>query len=338
MVDRKNSEKMITARVQEALQLLKGIGIPVDSRTARQNHRTALALFAVAKMKPDTPWSDAVVFGGEKPWTPKSRDIIKFWNEHWGENVSSGSYDDVRRKDLLHLTLSGLVLAAAGKADADPNNPTRGYAINPEAAGVLRKFGTGAGKLAAAAFVKKFGDLTTQLEKPRANKGFPVKLPNGVTVELQKEGPHNRLQKAIIEEFVPRFVKQPRLLYLGDTAEKVLHLDAEGFASVGLKEPAREMLPDVVVYDQERSWVFLIEAVHSANPISAERHIALEAFTKACKAPKVYVSVFENRETFRKWITEIGWETEVWLSDSPGHMIHFNGDKFLGPYGKVGKS
>ncbi len=338
MVAKRNRKETIEARVQEALQLLKGVGIPVDSRTPRQQHRMALALCAVAKMKPDTPWRDAVVFGGEKPWTPKSRDIIKFWNEHWGENISSGSYDDVRRKDLLHLTLSALVLAAAGKADADPNNPTRGYAINPEAADVLRKFGTGAGKLAATAFVKKFGDLKTRLEKPRKKKGFPVKLPSGATVELEKEGPHNRLQKAIIEEFIPRFVVKPRLLYLGDTAAKVLHLDAEGLASVGLKEPAREMLPDVVVYDEERNWVFLIEAVHSANPISAERHIALEAFTSKCKAPKVYVSVFENRETFRKWITEIGWETEVWLTDSPGHMIHFDGEKFLGPYGNGGKS
>jgi len=329
MIDKK---KVIEKRIQEALALLRSIGIPVEGRTRRQQHRMALALFAVAKMKPRTPWSDAVVFGGEEPWTPKSRDIIKFWNEHWGERVSSGSYDDVRRKDLKHLTLSGLVLAAAGKADADPNNPTRGYAINPEAASVLQEFGTETGRVAASKFVEKFGELKTRLEKPREKKGFPITLPDGVVVELSKEGPHNRLQKAIIEEFIPRFVAGPRLLYLGDTSEKVLYVDVDGFVSLGLKEPAREMLPDVVIYDEEHNWVFLIEAVHSANPISAERHMALEAFTRNCPMPKVYVSVFESRETFRKWVTEISWETEVWLAESPGHMIHFNGPKFLGPY------
>ncbi|MBR6673843.1 MAG: hypothetical protein IKL39_03865, partial [Mailhella sp.] len=25
------------------------------------------------------------------------------------------------------------------------------------------------------------------------------------------------------------------------------------------------------------------------------------------------------------------WDTEVWISGMPDHMIHFNGDKFLGP-------
>lgn len=29
---------------------------------------------------------------------------------------------------------------------------------------------------------------------------------------------------------------------------------------------------------------------------------------------------------------EISWETEVWVADSPTHMIHFNVERFLGPY------
>ena len=31
-------------------------------------------------------------------------------------------------------------------------------------------------------------------------------------------------------------------------------------------------------------------------------------------------------------MAEIAWETEVWIADNPDHMVHFNGDKFLGPY------
>jgi hypothetical protein len=227
--------------------------------------------------------------------------------------------------------LAGLVLAAAGQSGADTNSPTRGYAINADAKEVLRRFGTRRGRTAAAEFREKYGNLKTQLEKPRAKIGLPVMLPHGVAIELDK-GRHNQLQKAIVEEFVPRFVRKPKLLYLGDTTKKALHIDADGFAALGMKEPAREMLPDIVVFDQERGWVFLIEAVHSANPISAERHISLEVFTKECKVPKVYVSVFENRASLRKWLGDIGWETEVWLVDSPGHLIHFDGDKFLGPY------
>lgn len=324
-------KQKIKPQIKQALQLLQTIGIPIDGRTARQQQRMALALLAVARMKPSTPWAEAAVFEGAGSWTPTSRKIIAFWNAYWGEKVSSGSYDDVRRKDLLHLVLSGLILAAAGQSQADTNNPTRGYAVNPDAKDVLRGFGTQLGREAAAKFLQKYGDLKTRLEKPREKTGLPVVLPHGVEIRLGT-GPHNTLQKSIVDEFIPRFVKKPRVLYLGDAAKKTLHVDAAGFAALGMKEPAREMLPDVVVFDEERGWVFLIEAVHSANPISPERHASLEAFTKDCGVPKVYVSVFESRTSLRKWLAEIGWETEVWLSDSPGHVIHFDGEKFLGPY------
>jgi len=31
-------------------------------------------------------------------------------------------------------------------------------------------------------------------------------------------------------------------------------------------------------------------------------------------------------------MTDIAWETEVWIADNPDHLVHFNGDKFLGSY------
>ncbi|MFS2517149.1 MULTISPECIES: BsuBI/PstI family type II restriction endonuclease [Parabacteroides] len=30
-------------------------------------------------------------------------------------------------------------------------------------------------------------------------------------------------------------------------------------------------------------------------------------------------------------MADIAWETEVWIAENPGHMIHFNGDRFIGP-------
>ena len=38
-----------------------------------------------------------------------------------------------------------------------------------------------------------------------------------------------------------------------------------------------------------------------------------------------------DMDTYRKFIKEIAWETEVWLADMPEHMIHMNGDRFMGP-------
>ena len=34
----------------------------------------------------------------------------------------------------------------------------------------------------------------------------------------------------------------------------------------------------------------------------------------------------------QRFHSAIAWETEVWIADEPDHMIHYNGERFLGPY------
>ena len=53
--------------------------------------------------------------------------------------------------------------------------------------------------------------------------------------------------------------------------------------------------------------------------------------TQKCKCGKIYVTAFLDRETFRKFSHDIAFETEVWIANRPEHMIHYNGDRFLGP-------
>jgi len=63
-------------------------------------------------------------------------------------------------------------------------------------------------------------------------------------------------------------------------------------------------------------------------------HSIIQFLTLARKgnASRIYVTAFPNRSSFRKHATDIAWETEVWIADNPDHMIHFDGEKFLGPY------
>jgi hypothetical protein len=322
---------MVEQKIDQAIEILRKVGIPVDGMTARRKRRVALALLALANMKPSTSWKDASVFEGPESWKLTTRETIVFWNKFWGEHVSPGSYDDVRRKDFIYLTTAGVALAKAGNPEASTNNPTRRYGINPDAATLLRSFGTEASDGAAAEFVAKHGSLKRLLEREHQATGVAAQLPDGTLLQLSA-GAHNHLQKAIVEKFVPQFVKKPLVLYIGDTAKKGLHIEVDKLRELGFEELAHDMLPDVVVYDSERNWLFLIEAVHSSNPISQLRHVALERFTAQCTAPRIYVSVFESRAAFRKWVPEISWETEVWLAESPAHLIHFDGEKFLGPY------
>lgn len=93
-----------------------------------------------------------------------------------------------------------------------------------------------------------------------------------------------------------------------------------------------DKLPDIVLFQQKRNWIYLIEAVTTHGPISPKRQREIELMFKNCNAGKVYVSAFPNANIFRKYATEIAWETEVWIADNPDHLIHFNGLKFMGPY------
>lgn len=57
----------------------------------------------------------------------------------------------------------------------------------------------------------------------------------------------------------------------------------------------------------------------------------IEEITKDCDAGNIYITAFQDFKTYKKFANSIAWDTEVWLSESPEHMIHLNGDCFMGP-------
>ena len=173
--------------------------------------------------------------------------------------------------------------------------------------------------------------LKERLLRERKLALIPVEIEGGVTLEFSP-GAHNQLQKEIIEKFLPAFGYGAKFLYVGDTADKDLFLDKVGLNALKFSEIAHDKLPDVVAYSSAKNWIYLIEAVTTANPISELRRLDLQLMCKDSPAEIVYVTAFPDRTTFRKHAKDIAWETEVWVAESPEHMIHFNGDKFLGPH------
>lgn len=120
-------------------------------------------------------------------------------------------------------------------------------------------------------------------------------------------------------------------MYVGDTEDKNLYINEEGLKAINLNVTEHSKLPDIIIIDSEKEWLFLIEVVTSHGPISPKRMIELENFTESCKYGKVYVTVFPSSKEFKQHLADIAWETEVWLADTPDHMIHFNGNRFIGP-------
>lgn len=92
------------------------------------------------------------------------------------------------------------------------------------------------------------------------------------------------------------------------------------------------LLPDVIVLDRKRHWLIIVEAVASSGHISPLRKLELQRLLAKCKYPPVFVTAFPDYQTFGRFAADIAWETEVWIADHSTHMIHFNGERFLGPY------
>lgn len=179
-------------------------------------------------------------------------------------------------------------------------------------------------------FRREQGTLVERYEREQDYNMVPIKLSDGQKLQFSP-GKHNEVQKAIIEEFAPRFAPGAHLLYLGDTAKKNLFVDNAGLAELDIPITDHDKLPDVVLYDAKRNWLFLIEAVTSHGPVTPKRILEIDDMLSSCSAGAVYVSAFPDFAEFRKHLQFVAWETEVWLCDTPDHMIHYDGDRFLGP-------
>ena len=122
------------------------------------------------------------------------------------------------------------------------------------------------------------------------------------------------------------------MIYVGDTESKSTRFDADYLARLGVSLDSAAKMPDVIVYCVKRNWLLLIEAVSSAGPVDGKRRKELKELFAGCTAGLVFVTAFETRRVMQSFLASIAWESEVWIADDPAHMIHFNGDKFLGPY------
>lgn len=315
--------------VAEALAILQALGVPASDLTSRRQERMAKAFMSVAGLKPGMKWAEIKDNNDEHRLL--SRQIITHMNSYWGENISSGSYDDIRRKDMALPVAALVVLKSAKNPNANTNDGTRGFAIHPAAAKAIRKYRDVGWQQAVEEFHRDQPTLASRLSRVRDLARVPVQINSKVKLTFSA-GKHNDLQKEIIESFLPIYGHGAEVLYVGDTAKKNLFLDENGLKKINFFELAHDKLPDVVAYSAKKNWLYLIEAVTTANPITELRRSDLLSAASECTASLIFVTAFLDRDTYRKFAKDIAWETEVWIADAPEHMIHFNGDKFLGPH------
>jgi hypothetical protein len=146
-------------------------------------------------------------------------------------------------------------------------------------------------------------------------------------------GDHDILLQKIFEEFCPRFTPGDPVVYIGDAGEKRAYFDDAMLTSLGIVPESLWNMPSLIVFHESRGWLFLIEAATGrGGPMSTKRLVELEALFCNWKTGLVFVTAFPDREALRECLSEIAWESEVWLADAPTHLIHFDGGSLLGPY------
>lgn len=305
-------------RIEEATAALKALGLPKE----QQNERSALALL---NLTPEKPWAEA-----SKPLmgvTP----IMTFCREQYGRAYQPNTRESFRKATLHQFCDAGLALLNPDSLGRATNSGKTVYQIEPGALALLHSYGSREWEANLAAYLASTTTLRERYAQERMMSRIPVTVADGRIVTLSPGG-QNILIEQLIHEFAPRFTPGGRILYIGDTEEKFAFFEAEVLAALGVVTEAHGKMPDLIVYYRERNWLVLIEAVTSHGPIDAKRRVELQALFQGSSAGLVFITAFLTRKAMNAYLSRLAWETDVWVAEAPSHLIHFNGDKFLGPY------
>lgn len=302
-------------KLEDAKEILKDCGMPVQ----QQNDISAYTLLTLAEVDPEMEWDQAT-----NSWK-RIHDVLEFASEKYEKTYAENTRETIR-KNCMHQFREGAIVEDNGKAT---NSPNYRYRITYETLELIQAYNTEAYVERLSAYLKARETLVEKYTSKKQMEMMPVKI-NQEELNFSP-GKHNELQKAIIENFAPRFAPNAECLYVGDTIKKDLIKNVEKLSNLGFEITLHDKMPDVVLYCEDKNWIYFIEAVTSVGPMSPQRIIEIEEMTKGVKAGKIYITAFPDFSTYKKFSEELAWETEVWLSESPDHMIHLNGDKFMGP-------
>ena len=302
-------------KIEETRKFLQTIGMP----KSQQADICCYVILAMAGIKPDMLWSEAT-----NEWI-RIHDIIQFVNTFYDMSYAENSRETFR-KQALHRFRTAALIEDNGKAT---NSPNYRYRLTEETVQILRTMETPVWKEAVNRFLCYHEKLIDIYASKKRMTMMPVNI-NGENLKFST-GKHNELQKAIIEEFAPRFAPNSECLYVGDTIEKDLVKNVEKLKELGFEITLHDKMPNVVLYREDKNWIYFVESVTSVGPMDPKRILEITEMTKNVTAGKIFVTAFLDFKTYKKFAEELAWETEVWIAEMPEHMIHLNGDRFMGP-------
>ncbi len=303
------------SKLEEAKNILNELKVPPK----QQSDLCGYVILAMADIKKNDEWANAT-----NKWI-RIHDVIAFIREFYEVSYAENSRETFRKQAMHHFRNAAFI-EDNGKAT---NSPNYRYRLTDEMLLLVKTFQSNRWKEQKSNFLKSHQNLIDLYSSKKAVRKMPVKI-NGGDFTFSP-GKHNQLQKLIIEEFAPRFAENSECLYVGDTIQKDLVKNEEELRELGFEITLHDKMPDVVLYSEDKNWIYFIESVTSVGAMEPKRIKEIEEMTENVSAGKIYVTAFLDFKTFKKFSETLAWETEVWIADMPDHMIHLNGDKFLGP-------
>lgn len=142
------------------------------------------------------------------------------------------------------------------------------------------------------------------------------------------------VMNAVLTKFCSRFTPRGRVLWVDEGSEEVAYKLPDAWGSLGLPSLPRPDLPNIVIYDEERHWLILIDVARIRGQMNSKRYAILKQRFRGCGLSLVFVNAFKDRRELEDWLLDLPWQTAAWFAEEPDHMIHFNGARFLGPHQK----
>ncbi len=304
------------SKLEEAKAFLKAFGMP----ERQQADIAGYTLLTLANIKEGSAWNEAT-----NEWI-RIHDVLQFTRENYQKTYAENTRETIR-KNCMHPFREGALIEDNGLAT---NSPNYRYRLTTEALSLLRNFRQPTWQQALDDYRSCHQTLIEKYTSKKRMEMMPVHIDD--TEIFLSPGKHNALQRDIIEQFAPRFAPGCTCLYMGDTTKKDLIKDSATLEQLGFDITLHDKMPDVVLYRQDKHWIYFIEAVTSVGAMTPQRVLDIQAMTRNVDAGKIFITAFPDQDTYKQFSVDLAWETEVWISAYPDHMIHLDGAKFLGPY------
>lgn len=258
-------------------------------------------------------------------------EIMDWLRDNYHKDYAPNTRETIRRQTLHQFGDAALIESNPDNPQRPINSPKWCYQVTPRALSVIRAYGTPEWDAELREYLADQPGLRELYTRARELDLVPVTLLDGTVVELTPGG-QNILLRQMVEEFCARFTPGGQVLYIGDAGKDDPVFEEAKLRELGIELDKHGKFPDLIVYLPDREWLVLMEAASSHGPVDAKRHGELQELFAASTAGLVFVSCFPARAEMRKYLTQMAWETDAWCAEDPDHLIHFNGERFLGPY------